>query len=507
MVLDVSHKTDLGNLRELNEDSCLAQLVSSGGGYGVRAVLAVSDGMGGHEAGDVASKMACDYIEHLFAKANHVRVAGEWNLPTDDYVSILSEAMHAVHRKISDRARSFQLQKAMGCTCVVGLIVRDEMRGQLRLIIGSVGDSRCYIIRKGEVLLATEDDSLVWQLYRNKEITYAEMRVHPKRNVLTQALGAQDVIRPHMHVVELHEGDSVVLCSDGFHGAVSEDELQKTVDAAESAEEAAEKLVSLANARGTRDNVAIAVALYRKVKPRTVRHRSVVGRAFAFGLPVVAIGVASALFLNPSPGMPDAVLPAHTLSAELLPSDDKGSRTLGFSVEPYSLIERFRGDYHIILDGQNRQDTLSLESIEEVQQNKFRLGVSVSPSIPGPVRLMLTHKSQARPLYESVLVMNAPERRPPPEVRRPSKKSAPAATASVKVGRGPDGFVLVQLGKGIEITGTVTAELTMDGVVELITLDSQHKALPKSTSMEYRSGGILHIRFLETPHTWTMTLP
>ena len=514
--LDISGHTDLGTARELNEDSCITALGQKGTLGGVRALLAVSDGMGGHDAGDVASKIACEFLEHLFGRGNYVRFAQEWEIAADDYPALLKEAFHCMNRKIIDRARSFNLLRTMGCTCVVCLVVYDDSSDQWKLIIGNLGDSRCYLVRKGEIMLATEDDSVVWQLYKKKEITYAEMRMHPKRNVLTQALGIQDSIRPRIHTVDLQENDALILCSDGLHATVSEEEIKRVILLSEGADEAARTLTDLGNQLGTRDNVSAAVAYCGgEQSGKKAGSGKRIVRSLMTILPIVTLGVGSAVFLNSSAGNPEPSPPPHSLSIRSVPSRGSAdSVVVEFSLQPYSLITRSREHYSIVRTANSRSDTIPLGNISEVSKNLFQIPCRIPGDSQSAMRLTLFDAVRGKALFESMLMVDSSPHRESP-VSRGSNTSAgadrPSGTSEqslpVSVARGHDGFLQLSVEKSFDLRGEATAEVSTNGIVEILTLTKQNKVLPKSTSIEYRSGDSVHIRLLGTQYSWTTKLP
>ncbi len=514
LFLDVSGKTDLGTSRELNEDSCLTALGHEGLTGEVRAVFAVSDGMGGHDAGDVASKIACEYVEYLFAKGNFVRHAAEWEIAKNDYPALIREALYSINRKIIERAKSFNLLRTMGCTCVVSLLVCDAHTGAWKLVVGNIGDSRCYLVRNGEIHLATEDDSVVWQLYRKKEISYAEMRTHPKRNVLTQALGVQDSIRPQVRVIDIHPDDIILLCSDGLYATIPEDEIKKILLTSSRSEEAAEKLTARGNRLGAKDNIAVAVA-YCAGEKRGIPQRKPMrkmARMSAVIVPVILAGLGSAVLLSSAPGAFEDDLPTFSMAVASVPPQVVLDSTflLRFALEPYEVVSTNREHYRVVRTIGDRRDTIRLAGVPEAGRNRFQLPGIVRDPKGGTVTLSLLGPSMDTALCERSLALAVR----PSKVEKPSgnaERERPARKIQteplIKLARGQDGYIQLLLGKNLELNGDATAEISAGDVVEILALNKQNKFLPKSTSIEYRSGESVRVRFLGSAHAWTMRLP
>lgn len=488
MIIDVAGKTDIGSKRELNEDACLSAIVRDGGVQGIRAVLAISDGMGGHEAGDVASKIAVEYLEHLFVRGNDVAFCKDLGIDPFDYGAVLREVLMTINRKIIDRAVTFNLFKTMGCTCVVGLIVCGQDRTQWSLVLGSVGDSRCYLIRGSDILLATEDDSLVWQLYKRKEISYAEMRYHPKRNVLTQALGIQEVIQPQICSIGLESGDVVLLSSDGLHTVMSEKEIRQIVARASTPGEAAERLVNGANRSGSKDNISVSVAYCSKEPLLIGKKRSNVSRWTMRGAAVLVTGIALLLLLNSNTELPAT---QYSMAVKDLPSVIRKDSlvSIRFSVEPYGTVSENREAYKIvrIVDYQ-RPESVRLVDLPEPSRNEFLLPCRFERASIHQMRLLLVKDEDQKPLSVDVLsfaVSNPPaltvNQSPPPRTERP--ESSP-----LKLSRGPDGFLQVRLSKDFDLSGDLIAQISAGGIVEVVSLSRKQKVIPQRTSLEYRRG-------------------
>jgi protein phosphatase len=230
-------RTDVGQQRETNEDAALIR------NLGEAHLLAVADGMGGHAAGDVASELAIEtFADTVEAALERDRTAGE---------SVLREAVVEANEAVLDRAAADGLE-GMGTTLVAALVQGG------RALFVNVGDSRGYHIdERGRLEQVTTDQSLVQELVEQGELTEAEARDHPQRNVVSQALGTDETIEPDLDSIAF--GGTVLCCSDGLPEEVKDEALASVVDDAMSVEAAAETLINRANAAGGSDNIAVAL--------------------------------------------------------------------------------------------------------------------------------------------------------------------------------------------------------------------------------------------------------
>ena len=224
-------RSDVGLVRKDNQDS----------GYAGPHLLVVADGMGGHEAGEVASAAA---IETLRRRAPEVLAPGTAHTP--------QELGHLIHE--ADAAVVEAGLGRSGTTLTV-LACLDTERG--RWAVANVGDSRVYLRPVGSPVLQqlTVDHSAVQMLVDAGELTPAEARVHPRRNVITRALGSREALTVDVAEVPLASGDLVLLCSDGLTGELLDEEIRALIDDADTLEDALEKLIGAALWRGGRDNI------------------------------------------------------------------------------------------------------------------------------------------------------------------------------------------------------------------------------------------------------------
>lgn len=237
--------TDVGLQREHNEDSYLVLLEHE--------LFVVADGMGGHRAGDVASRMATEVIGEFFRS-----MTGEdatWPFQFDTRLSEaenrLLTGIRIANRQIFDKSIKSRSLRGMGTTVVGALFSpRDE-----RMYIAHVGDSRCYRMREGELRLLTRDHSLINDyLLAMPELSAAQQAELP-RNVITRALGMQEQVAVDLHADEGRPGDVYLLCSDGLSGMLEDDEILSILASTDDLDEACRRLVEEANDHGGEDNI------------------------------------------------------------------------------------------------------------------------------------------------------------------------------------------------------------------------------------------------------------
>jgi serine/threonine protein phosphatase PrpC len=221
--------TDAGRRRRRNEDAYVLE----------PPLFAVADGMGGAQAGEVASRLAVDAFRE-FHEADELE-------PEERLSAIIQEA----NRRIYERAREDTQASGMGTTVTAALV------GEESISVGHVGDSRAYRLRGGRLEQLTDDHSLVADLVRGGRLTPEEADVHPQRSVITRALGTDIEVDIDAFTFEAEPGDVVLLCSDGLTTMVTDEEIVAIVGEAKSLERAAKQLVKAANRRGGEDNVTV----------------------------------------------------------------------------------------------------------------------------------------------------------------------------------------------------------------------------------------------------------
>src|SRR5712691_2575588 len=267
LLLDVAQLTDVGRKREHNEDNMAFvipkdSLVMASKG----ALFIVADGMGGHAAGEVASEIAVDTVSNMYYQEDSNDVA----------VSLL-RAIKRANASIHQRASENLLRTGMGTTCVAAVL-----RGNMAYI-ANVGDSRSYLLRGNHVKQISQDHSWVAEQVRAGLLTEEQARTHAQRNVITRCLGTQAEVDVDVFHEELHEGDSLVLCTDGLSGLVNDEELEHIVDQFVP-QESVYHLVERANENGGPDNItAIVVRVQEVGREQPNGHRPVPVGGYSLG--------------------------------------------------------------------------------------------------------------------------------------------------------------------------------------------------------------------------------
>lgn len=231
--------TDIGKKRKLNQDFVYASDEPVGN---LPNVYIVADGMGGHNAGDFASKCTVETI------TREIRGCFEKNA-----IRILSKAIMVANERIRQKAREDERLYGMGTTVVAATCIGKYLQ------VANVGDSRLYIINEEEVRQVTRDHSLVEEMVRMGGIDRKAARNHPDKNIITRAIGARDTIEIDFFNEELQDGDIVLMCSDGLSNMLEDEEIGKILRKKGSLEERAEKLIEAANNNGGKDNIAVII--------------------------------------------------------------------------------------------------------------------------------------------------------------------------------------------------------------------------------------------------------
>ena len=224
-----SERTDTGRQRQVNEDSLLAR----------SPLFVVADGMGGAQAGEVASMTAVGAFEN--------------GLPDGLAEEALRDSIAAANRDIHDQAHSDSSLAGMGTTITAASV--DSEREQV--VIGHVGDSRAYRLRDGIIQRLTRDHSLVEEMRRRGQITEEQAEDHPQRSIITRALGPEPEVEVDIQTVPSEPGDLYLLCSDGLTTMISDEQIKEIIVGATSLEAATRALIDEANRAGGRDNITV----------------------------------------------------------------------------------------------------------------------------------------------------------------------------------------------------------------------------------------------------------
>ncbi len=242
MDLKVVLRTDVGKVRSENQDYAVTTSAEELDPESRGRLMVVADGMGGHRGGATASRLAATTIKDAF-------LASE----SSDVREILQSSLTAANRRIFESSQANPDLRGMGTTCSA-LVVHGSTAW-----FAHVGDSRIYLVRNQEIRQLTDDHSLVASMVREGLLTAAEAEIHPRRNVLQRSMGvSQDVEIDVSQAFTVIPGDTFILCSDGLHGVVRDEEIRTIAAMPISA--AADQLLARALERGAPDNVTVIVA-------------------------------------------------------------------------------------------------------------------------------------------------------------------------------------------------------------------------------------------------------
>jgi protein phosphatase len=233
-------KSDIGKVRETNEDVALA-LTNKGGDV----LLVVCDGMGGHSRGDLAAKIAADYLADSFKAKNSFFTMGTARL-------WLTYHIKQANRLIYDEALRNPKAKEMGTTLTVALLVDNQVA------IANIGDSRAYAIGQDGLRQLSEDQTYVDFLFRSGKISKDQMKTHPQKHVLLNALGLNPTITIDMKIFD-YKGERLLVCSDGLYNNVSDIELLTTLLSGDTPIQKCDALIRIANSNGGTDNIAVSI--------------------------------------------------------------------------------------------------------------------------------------------------------------------------------------------------------------------------------------------------------
>jgi len=238
LTLAIGAATDTGNLRGQNEDAHIAE----------QNLFAVADGMGGHNAGEVASAMA---IEHLRGIA----------LGGVSSAEAFAQVVRNLNGAIYTSATSTTDQRGMGTTLTAAALLAptDNVDQPSQIVIANVGDSRTYLLRSGELRQISVDHSYVQELVTEGLLTVDEARTHPRRNIVTRALGIDEQVSVDTWTIPMFDGDRFMLCSDGLVDEVPLDEITELMREHSAPQLIAERLVTAAKRHGGRDNITVIV--------------------------------------------------------------------------------------------------------------------------------------------------------------------------------------------------------------------------------------------------------
>lgn len=232
--------TDIGRVRANNEDCIFVPSVKNT----VQNLYIVADGMGGYNAGEVASRIAVESFVKYIRKEQKKR-------GVEEIGELLKEAGLVANKTVYNKSVSDKKCSEMGTTLVAAAIVRSK------LYVAYAGDSRAYILKKGQLIQITTDHSFVNELINKGEITEEEACTHPDRNMITRAIGISPRVKIDLKTIHLKADDLVMLCTDGLSNMLTDDEMEDILRENIDLENRLKVLVDTANAKGGKDNISV----------------------------------------------------------------------------------------------------------------------------------------------------------------------------------------------------------------------------------------------------------
>ena len=229
--------TDIGKKRKLNQDYVFTCEIPVGH---LPNLFLVADGMGGHNAGDYASKYTIETIVNEIEKSTE-----------ESPVVVLDKAIQSANQHIRQKSFEDEELNGMGTTVVAATII-DNI-----LCVANVGDSRLYVINHEKIKQITRDHSLVEEMVRMGGLKREQARSHPDKNIITRAIGAQDDLEIDFFRIQLDKGDMILMCSDGLTNMIDDEEIKMILQGKRDIVEKAEELVKAANNNGGKDNIAV----------------------------------------------------------------------------------------------------------------------------------------------------------------------------------------------------------------------------------------------------------
>ena len=235
----------VGKVRKNNEDYCMGEIIQTDDEC--IGIFALADGMGGHKKGEVASKIAVESIID-FLKENISKSSG---IKMDYLDDVIKQGYNYANQKIYAKSRKDISCEGMGTTLVVAVVYKDDA------IIANVGDSRCYLLKGDNFRKITKDHSVVEELVSANLITEEEARVHTRRNQITRAMGAEEIIIVDIFRQKLEKNDMLVLATDGLTGCVEDKDIKRIIMQDKSIKDICDDLINEANNNSGKDNISV----------------------------------------------------------------------------------------------------------------------------------------------------------------------------------------------------------------------------------------------------------
>lgn len=239
--MEWAYRSDVGSVRSHNEDSVFIHAPDKH-----FIIVVVADGVGGHRAGDIASQLAAEVVGEQL-----LDMTGEQTLP--ELKEKLRESMVRANERVLKKSRENAAMAGMGTTLVVGVIKEPDV------LIGNIGDSRAYLVNEEKCDQLTRDHTLVNELLKIGEITEAEAKDHPQKNLIMRAVGTDPDVKPDVTEHTLAKGDYLLVCTDGLTDMVSDEHIHAVIKTANTVEWKADELVRQALEAGGVDNISLAL--------------------------------------------------------------------------------------------------------------------------------------------------------------------------------------------------------------------------------------------------------
>ncbi|MDQ0418633.1 protein phosphatase [Croceifilum oryzae] len=237
--MEIAHRTNVGLVRDLNEDSAVLVRREDG------SVLAiVADGMGGHQAGEIASQTTVKVIESTLQSEN-------FQVSTEERTNAILSAVGKANAEVFYLSQNNEQYQGMGTTVIAGIMDSSEV------VLGHVGDSRAYMLHKGGLYQLTEDHTYVNLLHKYGQITTEEAKNHPQRNMVVRAIGTAEDVEVDLIHTPWNPDDMLLLCSDGLTDMVAEREIGLVLSSDITIEEKADELIQQAIQAGGKDNISV----------------------------------------------------------------------------------------------------------------------------------------------------------------------------------------------------------------------------------------------------------
>lgn len=237
--------SDVGKVRKNNEDYCMGKIIQTDGDF--IGIFALADGMGGHKKGEVASKIAVENIID-FLKENISQSGG---IKMDYLDDIIKQGYNYANKKIYEKSLEDSSCKGMGTTLVVAVIYKNDV------VIANVGDSRGYLLHDNDFRKITKDHSVVEELVNANLITEEEARCHPRRNQITRAMGAEEIIIVDIFREKIKKNDILLLATDGLTSYVQDESIKTIIEQDKDIKEICKDLINEANSNSGKDNISV----------------------------------------------------------------------------------------------------------------------------------------------------------------------------------------------------------------------------------------------------------